>query len=209
MKQYKITLLKGDGIGPEIVNEAIKVLDKIAEKYGNTFTYDDVDMGGVAIDKWGDPLPQAMLDKCLAADSVLLGAVGGPKWEGLPGEQRPEKGLLRLRAPAGREDDALVVDRIADVGVAEQFVECGADVLVRDRKGDVPVERNILGVVEEGVAALLLDLLHHRRNGGVRSLERDVFYLSLYGDGGDCERHAQRQCIRPDRAADSGCRGTV
>lgn len=118
-------------------------------------------------------------------------------------------GLLRLRAPAGREDDALVVDRIADVGVAEQFVECGADVLVRDRKGDVPVERNILGVVEEGVAALLLDLLHHRRNGGVRSLERDVFYLSLYGDGGDCERHAQRQCIRPDRAADSGCRGTV
>ena len=77
------------------------MLDKIAEKYGHTFTYDDVDMGGVAIDKWGDPLPQAMLDKCLAADSVLLGAVGGPKWEGLPGPQRPEKGLLRLRAGMG------------------------------------------------------------------------------------------------------------
>ena len=58
-------------------------------------------MGGIAIDKWGDPLPQAMLDKCLAADSVLLGAVGGPKWEGLPGPQRPEKGLLRLRAGMG------------------------------------------------------------------------------------------------------------
>ena len=55
-------------------------------------------MGGEAIDKYGDPLPQHELDKCLAADSVLLGAVGGPKWEGLPGEQRPEKGLLRLRA---------------------------------------------------------------------------------------------------------------
>lgn len=96
-----IAVIRGDGIGPEIVSEAIKVLDKIAEKYGHTFTYDDVDMGGVAIDKWGDPLPQAMLDKCLAADSVLLGAVGGPKWEGLPGPQRPEKGLLRLRAGMG------------------------------------------------------------------------------------------------------------
>ena len=96
-----IAVIRGDGIGPEIVNEAIKVLDKIAEKYGHTFTYDDVDMGGVAIDKWDDPLPQAMLDKCLAADSVLLGAVGGPKWEGLPGPQRPEKGLLRLRAGMG------------------------------------------------------------------------------------------------------------
>ena len=96
-----IAVIRGDGIGPEIVNEAIKVLDKIAEKYGHTFTYDDVDMGGIAIDKWGDPLPQAMLDKCLAADSVLLGAVGGPKWEGLPGSQRPEKGLLRLRAGMG------------------------------------------------------------------------------------------------------------
>ncbi len=96
-----IAVIRGDGIGPEIVNEAIKVLDKIAEKYGHTFTCDDVDMGGVAIDKWGDPLPQAMLDKCLAADSVLLGAVGGPKWEGLPGPQRPEKGLLRLRAGMG------------------------------------------------------------------------------------------------------------
>ena len=96
-----IAVIRGDGIGPEILNEAIKVLDKIAEKYGHTFTYDDVDMGGIAIDKWGDPLPQAMLDKCLAADSVLLGAVGGPKWEGLPGPQRPEKGLLRLRAGMG------------------------------------------------------------------------------------------------------------
>ena len=96
-----IAVIRGDGIGPEIVNEAIKVLDAVAEKYGHTFTYDDVDMGGVAIDKWGDPLPQAMLDKCLAADSVLLGAVGGPKWEGLPGPRRPEKGLLRLRAGMG------------------------------------------------------------------------------------------------------------
>ena len=96
-----IAVIRGDGIGPEIVNEAIKVLDRVAEKYGHTFTYDDVDMGGVAIDRWGDPLPASMLEKCLAADSVLLGAVGGPKWDGLPGDKRPEKGLLRLRAGMG------------------------------------------------------------------------------------------------------------
>lgn len=99
--EKKIAVIRGDGIGPEIVAEAIKVLDAVAAKYGHSFTYDEVDMGGVAIDKWGEPLPRAMLDKCLAADSVLLGAVGGPKWDGLPGAQRPEKGLLALRAGMG------------------------------------------------------------------------------------------------------------
>ena len=96
-----IALIRGDGIGPEIVAQAVKVLDAVAEKYDHTFTYEEVDMGGCAIGKWGDPLPQEMLDKCLASDSVLLGAVGGPKWEGLPGPQRPEKGLLRLRSGMG------------------------------------------------------------------------------------------------------------
>ena len=84
-----IAVIRGDGIGPEIVGQAIRVLDKIAEKYGHTFTYTEVDMGGCAIDKWGEPLPQAQLDKCLASDSVLLGAVGGPKWEGMEGSKRP------------------------------------------------------------------------------------------------------------------------
>ena len=90
-----IAVIRGDGIGPEIVNEALRVLDKIAELYGHTFHYTDVDMGGCAIDKWGDPLPQEMLDKCVASDSVLLGAVGGDKWNDVPGPKRPEKGLLR------------------------------------------------------------------------------------------------------------------
>ena len=75
-----IAVIRGDGIGPEIVGQALLVLDKVAEKYGHEFTYTDVDMGGCAIDKWGDPLPQEMLQKCLDSDSVLLGAVGGPKW---------------------------------------------------------------------------------------------------------------------------------
>ncbi len=96
-----IAVIRGDGIGPEIVQQALLVLDKVASLYSHTFNYTDVDMGGCAIDKWGDPLPQAELDKCLASDSVLLGAVGGDKWNDVPGHMRPEKGLLRLRAGMG------------------------------------------------------------------------------------------------------------
>ena len=96
-----IALIPGDGIGPEIVAQAKAVLDRVAEIFGHAFTYTEVAMGGNAIDRYGDPLPQEMLDKCLASDSVLLGAVGGPKWNGVPGPQRPEKGLLRLRAGMG------------------------------------------------------------------------------------------------------------
>ncbi len=96
-----IAVIRGDGIGPEIVEQALKVLDRIAEIYGHTFKYTDVDMGGCAIDKWGDPLPEEMLKKCVESDSVLLGAVGGNKWNDMPGNMRPEKGLLRLRAGMG------------------------------------------------------------------------------------------------------------
>ena len=96
-----IAVIRGDGIGPEIVNQALLVLDRVAEVFGHEFTYTDVDMGGCAIDKYGDPLPQEMLQKCLDSDSVLLGAVGGPKWNDVPGPMRPEKGLLRLRAGMG------------------------------------------------------------------------------------------------------------
>ena len=99
--QKNIAVIRGDGIGPEIVEQALLVLNKVADIYGHTFTYDDVDMGGCAIDKWGDPLPEDMLKKCLASDSVLMGSVGGPKWDGVPGHMRPEKGLLRLRAGMG------------------------------------------------------------------------------------------------------------
>lgn len=93
----KIAVIKGDGIGPEIVNEAEKVLNKVGEKFGHTFEYTDVLMGGCAIDATGVPLPQETIDTCLASDSVLLGAVGGPKWDTLPGHLRPEAGLLGIR----------------------------------------------------------------------------------------------------------------
>lgn len=101
MADYKITLLKGDGIGPEIVNQAVKVLDKASEKFGFTVEYDEALLGGCAIDATGVPLPDETVAKCKASDSVILGAVGGPKWDTLPGNNRPEAGLLGIRGALG------------------------------------------------------------------------------------------------------------
>ena len=97
----RIAVLKGDGIGPEIVGEALKVLEAVAEQYGHHFAYNFLDIGGIAIDKTGVPLPQETIDGCLEADSTLLGAVGGPKWDNVPGDRRPEKGLLGIRSAMG------------------------------------------------------------------------------------------------------------
>ena len=129
-----IALIRGDGIGPEIVGQAKLVLDRIAEIFGHEFLYTDVDMGGNAIDKWGDPLPQEMLDKCLASDSVLLGAVGGPKWNGVPGPMRPEKGLLRLRAGMGvysNNRPAKIWPQLASASpLKQEIVDKGIDFLI-------------------------------------------------------------------------------
>ena len=99
--EFKIALVKGDGIGPEIVDSAVRVLEKIGQTFGHTFTCTPYLAGGCAIDAVGIPLPQETVDGCLAADSVLLGAVGGPKWDKNPGDLRPEKALLGLRAALG------------------------------------------------------------------------------------------------------------
>ena len=137
-----IALIRGDGIGPEIVGQAKLVLDKIAEVYGHEFVYTDVAMGGNAIDKYGDPLPQEMLDKCLASDSVLLGAVGGPKWNGVPGNMRPEKGLLRLRAGMGvysNNRPAKIWPQLASASpLKQEIVDKGIDfIIVRELIGGI------------------------------------------------------------------------
>lgn len=96
--EKNIALIPGDGIGPDVVAEAVNVLNAVAEKYGHSFTYTSVVAGGAAIDAFGEPLPQEQLDICLKSDAVLLGAVGGPKWDNVAPEIRPEKALLGLRA---------------------------------------------------------------------------------------------------------------
>lgn len=99
--KYNIGLLKGDGIGPEIVDSAVRVLEVIGKKFGHEFDFTAYDIGGIAIDKHGKPLPEETVRGCLASDSVLLGAVGGPKWDTLPGNLRPEKALLGIREAMG------------------------------------------------------------------------------------------------------------
>lgn len=137
-----IAVIRGDGIGPEIVDQALLVLDKIGELYGHQFTYTDVDMGGCAIDKWGDPLPKEMLEKCIASDSVLLGAVGGNKWNDVPGHMRPEKGLLRLREGMGvysNNRPAKIWSQLADASpLKKSIVDQGIDfIIVRELIGGI------------------------------------------------------------------------
>ena len=95
--EKKIALIPGDGIGPDVVAEGVNVLNAVAKKFGHSFSYQTVIAGGAAIDKWGKPLPQDQLDICLNSDATLLGAVGGPKWDDVAPEIRPEKALLGLR----------------------------------------------------------------------------------------------------------------
>lgn len=99
--EYNIAVIKGDGIGPEIVTEAQRVLERVGEKFGHRFRFTDVLMGGCAIDQTGVPLPDETVRVCKESDSVLLGAVGGPKWDTLPGPLRPEAGLLGIRSALG------------------------------------------------------------------------------------------------------------
>lgn len=97
----RITVLAGDGVGPEVTAEAVACLRAVAERFGHRFTFQEALIGGAAVDATGDPLPEKTLDFCRASDAVLLGAVGGPAWDRHPREQRPESGLLRLRKALG------------------------------------------------------------------------------------------------------------
>lgn len=133
MKKH-IAVLAGDGIGPEITAGAVEVLKKVAEKFGHEFTFEPLLMGGCAIDACGEPLPAKTVERCLASDSVLLGAVGGPKWDSLPGDKRPEKGLLGIRKAMGLYSNirpAKLWKALADASpLKKQLVENGIEIIV-------------------------------------------------------------------------------
>ena len=132
MSEFNIAVIKGDGIGPEIVEGAQTVLDAVSEKYGHKFNYTDVYMGGCAIDKFGEPLPQETIDICKKSDSVLLGAVGGPKWDNCP--KRPEAGLLGIRKAlelyANLRPSILKAPLKAASPLKDEKLENGLDVMV-------------------------------------------------------------------------------
>jgi len=129
----KIAVLAGDGVGREIVPEAVKVLRVVAERFGHTFEFENGDVGGQAIDKVGVPLPQDTLALAKQSDAVLLGAVGGPKWEGLEYSLRPERALLGLREQLGLYANlrpAKLYDVLADASTLKKEVIAGIDILV-------------------------------------------------------------------------------
>jgi 3-isopropylmalate dehydrogenase len=138
----KIAVIPGDGIGPEVVDQAILVLDAVSQKFGHRFEFQEVLMGGAALDAVGVPLPDETLQVCLKSDAVLLGAVGGPKWDNLPGHLRPEAGLLGIRKGLNLFANirpAKVFPQLKSAStLKEEVLKDGLDILVvRELTGDV------------------------------------------------------------------------
>lgn len=163
----KIGVIRGDCSSREIVEQTLRVLDAIGQKYGHEWEYVPVAMGGDAIDQYGEPLPQSELDKCLDCDAVLLGAVGGPKWEGLPGEKRPEKGLLKLRKGMGLFSNlrpAKIWPQLADASpLKKEITDKGIDfVIVRELTGGVYFGDHT--TTEENGVRKALDLMPYDEN---------------------------------------------
>ena len=133
MKRYKIAIIKGDGIGPEIIDEAIKVLDSVAVNSDFELEYSEYLMGGNAYDITGDPLPDETIEGCLNSDAILFGAIGGEKWDTLPRAKRPESGLLRLRSELGlfaNYRPVKVYDELVDASSLKSEIVSGVDMLV-------------------------------------------------------------------------------
>ncbi|MEV9593415.1 3-isopropylmalate dehydrogenase [Aliarcobacter butzleri] len=133
MKNYNISIIKGDGIGPEIVDEAIKVLDAASKKCGFKLDYKEYLMGGIAIDTTGVPLPQETIDGVLASDACLFGAIGGEKWDTLPRELRPETGLLKFREEMGVYANlrpAIIYDELVNASTLKPEVIKGVDIMI-------------------------------------------------------------------------------
>ncbi|DAB33882.1 MAG TPA: 3-isopropylmalate dehydrogenase [Sulfurospirillum sp. UBA12182] len=141
MKNYKIAIIKGDGIGPEIVDEAVKVLDAVSAKEDFELNYEEYLMGGAAYDVKGVPLPDETVEGCLNSDAVLFGAIGGEKWDKLPRELRPESGLLRLRKELGvfaNLRPTQVFDELVDASTIKPEVLKGVDLfVVRELTGGI------------------------------------------------------------------------
>ncbi len=180
MKRYDICVIKGDGIGPEIADEAIKVLDRVSAKFGFELNYEYFLMGGAAIDVFGVPLPDETLEAAKRSHAVLFGAIGGPKWDALPREIRPEKGLLKIRKELGAYANlrpAMIFDELIDASTLKSEVLQDVDLLIvreltgglyfgepRENKRDVAFNTMIYSVPEiERIAKVAFETAMKRR----------------------------------------------
>ncbi len=133
MKKYNIAVIKGDGIGPEIVDEAIKVLNAVGKKCNIIFNYKEYLMGGCAYDATGDPLPKDTVEGAIQSDAVLFGSIGGYKWDNLPRDKKPETGLLRLRSELGvfaNLRPVKIYDELTEASTLKKEVVEGVDLMV-------------------------------------------------------------------------------
>jgi len=133
VKKYNIAVIKGDGIGSEIVDEAIKVLNAVGKKYNIIFNYKEYLMGGCAYDATGDPLPKDTVEGAIQSDAVLFGAIGGYKWDNLPRDKKPETGLLRLRSELGvfaNLRPVKIYDELTEASTLKKEVVEGVDLMV-------------------------------------------------------------------------------
>ena len=140
--EYKIAVIEGDGIGPEVVKQAVRILKIIGKKYNHNFIFEYLLAGGAAIDELGEPLPASTIEKSKASDALLLGAVGGPKWDDQPGTNRPEMAILGLREKLGLFANlrpAIVFDELSSAcPLKDEIIAGGLDILiVRELTGGI------------------------------------------------------------------------
>ena len=179
---YKIAVIPGDGIGPEVTAEAIKALDAVGEKFGHKFEYTYLLAGGAAIDKTGRCLPEETVEKAKNSDAVLLGAVGGPKWDSLPGDERPEKALLGLRKALGlyaKLRPAIMFDELKSAcPLKDEKVIGGLDLLVvRELTGGIYFgERGTVDTDNMGKAAYDVEMYSEKE---VERVARTAFEMAM------------------------------
>lgn len=178
---YKIAVIKGDGIGPSIVDQAMLALEKVGEIYGHKFEFQEVLAGGASIDAYGKPLTQETIDVCKASDSVLLGAVGGPKWDSQPSDNRPERALLGLRKELGLFANlrpAMMFDELKDAcPLKPEIVEGGFDIMiVRELIGGIYFGERGKKETENGPAAYDVE---QYSEGEVKRIAKVAFDLAM------------------------------
>ena len=178
---YQIAVIPGDGIGPDVVEQTLNVMDKVGEKFGHTFNYTKVLAGGCAIDATGSCLPQETIDICKASDAVLLGAVGGWKWDNLPGDQRPERALLGLRKALGLFANlrpALLFEQLADASpLKPEILAGGLDiVVVRELTGGIYFGEKGHRDTDLGLAAYDIE---QYAEGEVRRIAKVAFDMAM------------------------------
>lgn len=178
---YKIAVIPGDGIGPEVIKETKKVLEAIGAKHGHKFEFTEVLAGGCAIDEVGECLPEATVQTCRESDAVLLGAVGGPAWDHLPGKERPEMALLGLRGQLGLFANlrpAMLFEELADsCPLKPELVSGGLDiVVVRELTGGIYFGKKEIIETEDGVAAYDVEQYSEME---VRRIARVAFDMAM------------------------------